>query len=299
MTLVSLDSLKSCSRFIRDHHSGARADVDFVTFGTATEYLRAVVGNEWTNQMVFSEHPTVSRPNRPGRVFMKADEEETEHKYRNQERTLRIAELLFNLQSVEGIDGRIEDLRAGKVEATYAELEAGAFLLRRGVPFKYVDETGVKGLDYDGQILLRSGERVNCEMKCNVESTGLSDRTSRNALDAARKQLPSGEPGLVFLKVPEPWVRDPAVSAILSAAINDFLRGTSRVVAVVLRWEEVDVQAGEAGVLIAYKYRVERGTPPKSVSSEVGHLLDQLSGPAMAAWVSFRGIAEEAIRGAV
>ena len=64
---------------------------------------------------------------------MKVDDEETEHRYRNQERTLRIAELLFNLQSVEGIDGRLDDLRVGKVEATYAELEAGAFLLRRVV----------------------------------------------------------------------------------------------------------------------------------------------------------------------
>ena len=134
--------------------------MDFVTFGTATEYLRAVVGNEWTNQMVFSQHPTVSRPNRLGRVFMRAEEEETEQRYRNQTRTLRTAELLFNLQSIEGIDGRLEALRAGKVEATYAELEAGAFLLRRGVLFKYVDETGVKGLDYDGQILLHSGERA-------------------------------------------------------------------------------------------------------------------------------------------
>ena len=232
MKAVSLDSLKGCARFIRDRFPERKADADFVAFGTATEYLRAVVGNEWTNQMVFSEHPTVSRSNRLGRVFMKADKKEGAHRYRNQERTLRIAELLFNLQSVEGINGRLDDLRAGKVEATYAELEAVRFLLTRGVLFKYVYETGVKGLDYDGQILLRSGERVNCETKCKVESTELSDGTIRNALNKARKQLPSGEPGLVFLKIPELWVLDSAASPLLTAAINDFLRRTSRVVAV-------------------------------------------------------------------
>jgi len=166
---------------------------------------------------------------------MRAEEEETEQRYRNQTRTLRTAELLFNLQSIEGIDGRLEALRAGKVEATYAELEAGAFLLRRGVLFKYVDETGVKGLDYDGQILLHSGERVNCEMKCKVESTGLSNGAIRNALDAARKQLPAGESGIIFLKIPESWIREPAVGTLLSTAINDFRRGTSRVVAVILQ----------------------------------------------------------------
>jgi hypothetical protein len=274
-------------------------DVDFVAYGMAIEYLRAVVGNEWTNQMVFSQHRTVSRPNRLGRVFMKADEEKEEHKYRNQERTLRIAELLFNLQSVGGINGRLNDLRAGKVEATYAELENGAFLLTRGVPFKYVEETGVKGRDYDLRILLRGGKWVNCETKCKVESTGLSGGAIRNALDRARKQLPPGEPSLVFLKMPEPWVHEPPVSALVSAAKNDFLRRTSRVVAVVLRWEEIHVQPEEAGAFIVYKYRVEGGTPPKSVSSEIRALLDQLSGPETAAWVSFRAKAEEAVRSAV
>ncbi|HET8670799.1 MAG TPA: hypothetical protein VFM05_09300 [Candidatus Saccharimonadales bacterium] len=273
--------------------------MNFVALGTATEYLRAVVGNEWTNQMVFSQHSTVSRPNQLGRAFMKAEDEETEHRYRNLERTVRLAELLFNLQFIKGIDGRLDDLRRGKVEATYAELEAGAFLLRRSVLFNYVDEIGVKGLDYDGQILLKSGERVICEMKCKVESTGLSEGGSRNALDAARRQLPPGEPGIVFLKIPESWVRDPKVSTVLSTALNDFLRGTSRVIAVVLRWEEVFVQAGEVGALIAYKYRVELGPAPKSVSPEVQNLLDQLSGPAMSAWISFGVIAEEAVLDAV
>ena len=93
--------------------SGA-ADADFVTFGMATEYLGAVVDNEWTNQTVFGQHPTVSRSNRTGRAFMRAEPTEADERFRNQERTLRIAELLFNLQNVEGIDARLEDLRFGR-----------------------------------------------------------------------------------------------------------------------------------------------------------------------------------------
>jgi hypothetical protein len=226
------------------------------------------------------------------------DELDTANKYRNQEHALRIAELLFNQQSVEGIDGRLNDLREGQVEATYAELEAGGFLLRHGIPFKYIDETSVKGLDYDGQIILHNGERVNCEMKCKIESTQFSESTIRNTLDAARKQLPSGEPSLVFLKIPELWVHHPEISTALPTVINDFLRGTSRVVSIILRWEEVHILPKEAGSLIVYKYRIERGITPKKISSQVQDLLDQLSSPAVGSWVSFRSIAEEAVQGA-
>jgi hypothetical protein len=135
-------------------------------------------------------------------------------------------------------------------------------------------------------------------MKCKVESTDLSEGTIRNTLDAARKQLPSGEPGLIFLKIPESWVRKSDIGTLLPRTVNDFLRGTSRVVAVILRWEEVYVQTGENGAIIAYKYRVEGGTVPKNVSSEVQNMLDRLSSPATSTWVSFRTIAEEAIQSA-
>jgi hypothetical protein len=265
MNRVSLESLKDYACYLRDKYP-ERADVEFISLGIAICYLHAVVGVEWTAQMGFPQYPVVSRSNRPGRVFMKTDEESIDHRYRYQDRTSLLAELLFNLQSVEGIDGRLDDLRAGKLEATYAELEAGSFLLSRGIPFKYIDERGVRGFDYDAQILLRSGAHISCEMKCKVESTELSDGAIRNAFNTARKQLPSSGLGLVFLKIPESWLHVPTAGTLLSAVINDFLRGTSRVIAVVVRWEEVYLLARETAAAIISKYRVELGTPPKSFS---------------------------------
>jgi hypothetical protein len=124
---TTTESLTGCARFLRAHQPSGAADIDFVTFGMATEYLRAFVDNEWTDQMVFG-HPIVSRSNRKGREFMRAESTEADERFRNQQRTVRIAELLFNLQNVEGIGARLEDLRLGRVESTFAELEAGAFL---------------------------------------------------------------------------------------------------------------------------------------------------------------------------
>jgi len=293
---TTTESLRGCARSLREHHPSGAPDADFVTFGMATEYLRGFVDNEWTNQLVFGEHPTVARSNRPGRAFMRAEARAADERYRNQQRTLRIAELLFNLQDVDGIDAKVEALRSGNVESTYSELEAGAFLLRRAVQFRYVTPSGTKGSDYDAELPLPEAAKVNCEMKCKVEGTDLGEGAVRNPLQAARKQLPPGEPGLVFLKVPEAWVYQPETPQVIPTTIDAFLRSTSRVVAVVLRWEEQHLQGPDGGALILYRFRLERGTPPKPVAPSVEALLTSLAGPGTAGWVSFRAIAEEAMQ---
>lgn len=189
MKQTTTESLTGCARFLRAYQPSGAADIDFVTFGMATEYLRAFVDNEWTNQMVFG-HPIVSRSNRKGREFMRAESTEADERFRNQQRTVRIAELLFNLQNVEGIDARLEDLRLGRVESTFAELEAGVFLWRRAVPFRYINSSGTKGADYDAEIPLHKTIKVNCEMKSKTEGTDLGPGAVRNPLQTARKQLP-------------------------------------------------------------------------------------------------------------
>lgn len=246
--------------------------------------------------MVFAQHPTVPRGSRPGRAFMRAEASATAERYRNQQRTLRIAELLFNLQGIEGIDGRLEELRAGNVESTYAELEAGSFLFRRALSFRYVDPSGVKGSDYDAEIRLPEGTKVNCEMKCKAEITGLGEAAVRNPLEHSRKQLPAGEPGLVFFKLPEAWVSQPEIARVVPTAVDGFLRCTSRVVAVILGWEEQYLQGADGRAVVLYKFRLERGTPTKPTAPPVDEMLTILAGPARAApWVWFRSIAEEAM----
>jgi hypothetical protein len=292
---TTAERLESCARDLREHHPSGTPDVDFISFGLATEYLRAFVDNEWTNQMIFGQHPTVSRDYRSGRGFMRAEAESAAEAYRNQQRTLRLAELLFNLQDVEGIDARVEDLRLGRVESTYSELEGGAFLKQRGVQFRYVTPSGTKGSDYDAEIPLPSGTKVNCEMKCKAEQTQLSDGAVRNPLQAARSQLPSGEPGLVFFKVPEAWIFQAEVAAVLPRIIDSFLRSTSRVTAVLVAWEEQHLQPA-GGALILYKFRIERGVPAKQVDSVVDQLLTGFAGPLAANWISFRLIAHNAMR---
>lgn len=294
MRRTTVESLTGCARFLRDDYPGGQADADYVCFGMATEYLRCFVDNEWTNQMVFGQHPTVTRAYRAGRTFMRAEPEEAEERLRNQQRTLRVAEILFNLQAIEGIDSRLDDLRAGVVESTYAELECGAFLHRRGIAFRYVVPSGVQGADYDAEIIIEGGGEVCCEMKCKAEGTDLSEGAVRNPLQTARKQLPRGQAGLVFLKVPEIWVRQEGVAHIVPSTIDAFLRGTSRVVAVVIRWEEQHLLPS-GGAATLYRFRLERGATPKAVPEPVERILGLLAEPGGAPWVSFRAIAEQTV----
>jgi hypothetical protein len=280
--------------FIRDHPSRSPS-TEFIAYAIATEYLREVVGNEWTNQTVFGMHPTVTRTNRPGRAFLRAEATDSADGFRNLERVVSLAEMLFNLKDVDGIGARIDDLRNGVIESTYAELESGDFLYRRGITFRYVDRTGQKGADFDAVLPLEDGSSLPAEMKAKAETTELSANGVENILQNARSQLPPGTPGLIFLKLPEAWIRNPDVAAIVTSAVNGFLRGTTRVIAVILQWEEQHAVNPE-GALTLYKFRLERGATPKPVSAAVESILKAVvvSEP-NAAWVEFAAVAAQAL----
>lgn len=244
--------------------------------------------------MVFGPHPTVDRVNRDGREYMRADADEAKDRFRNQQRALRIAQLLFNMQHVVGIEGRIEDLRVGKVESTVFELEAAALLVRRAVRFRFVTPVGTKGSDFDGEITLPDGTAVNCEMKCKVEGTDLTKGTELRSLKDARQQLPNGSPAVAFLKIPEEWIGDPRLDVVMSDALAEFFRNTERVVAVIVQWEQLRQLGG--GALFEYRFRVERGTSAQARTQSIDALLGLLQGPPSLPGVSFREAASDYLR---
>ena len=291
MKAVTVQSLIGCLRLLEQEHPSHKNDFAFLLFGLAEQYLRFVFGRNWVNQILYGIHPRVSRQKRPGRYFLRAEIEAADDRLRGQERAIRLAEILFNLQAVEGIDGRVSALSDGPVEDTYAELEAGHYLRRRGVSFQFVTASGKRGLDYDGEILLPDGTKVNCEMKCKVESTQLSKASILSTLRYARRQLPRDELAIVFMKIPEAWLSQPEISAVSEQALSDFFRSTSRVLAVVMRWEEVLLQPDGAGAIV-YKYRLERNAQVPRPPTAVSTLLNSLDYQGDSAWVSFRTVVQ-------
>ena len=216
-----------------DNQTGTNANCTLRQYRAALFTLDKFLGPKWVKRHVF--------PDPEDTQFLHPAHINWQDKYKHQDRVVALAEILFNLQDIEGFAHRVQritkDKREGHVEASLGELEGARLLYISGVNFRFVPEKSAKGEDYDVEAVLDS-TNVPCEMKTKLESTGLTVGTIRRALSKARSQLPSERPGVVFLKVPETWPQQPNTLEIVRAVLNDFFRNTSRVALVVFHWEQ-------------------------------------------------------------
>jgi hypothetical protein len=149
-------------------------------------------------------------------------------------RTINLAEMLLNLQHIEGFPACIEQMAQGEIEATYAELETAKELYWRDIRFKFVRRTGVKGNDYDLEITFADGRVACADTKCKRETTPFTTNSLLNSLQEARPQLPRDNPGIVIVRVPEHWMEELHSRTSMIETTNKFLNDTGRVVSVVL-----------------------------------------------------------------
>jgi hypothetical protein len=147
-------------------------------------------------------------------------------------RIVDFAEILWNLQDIDGFDLCIERMAKGNIEATYAELDFGRMLYVNDVNFRFVEPQQKKGSDFDIEIILADGLVLCGDAKCKIETTEFSEATVMNSLSHARKQFPSDRPSIVFVKIPSQWLLQPAANRSLNEIAQDFLRGTGRIVSV-------------------------------------------------------------------
>jgi hypothetical protein len=169
-------------------------------------------------------------------------------------RIVDLAELLYNLQNVEGFDDCIERMRKGLLESTYAELDLGRMLYLSSIDFRFVVPCGKKSNDYDIEIKLSDWPKVCADAKCKLETTDFSRETVRNALDKARKQFPAECPSIVFVKLPSQWRNEPSpVRDILYEVAMEFLRGTGRIVSVKYYTSRIVWRDGAVTYIQAFK----------------------------------------------
>jgi len=154
------------------------------------------------------------------------------------QRVLQLAETLFNLQAVQGLDKRLDLLFSGQIESTMAELDFGMFLRMQGADFRYVPTSGVKGRDYDVELIYPDGLIACADSKCKIDGSAFSRDGLLSTLKKARKQLPADRPGIAFVKVPQEWVDRETGNLGLGDDVGDlldeFFRATERMVLVAL-----------------------------------------------------------------
>jgi hypothetical protein len=147
-----------------------------------------------------------------------------------QVRIVDLAEMLYNLQEVEGYVEWVRRLINGDVEATLAELDLGRMLFLHSVQFRFVFPVMKKGSDYDVEIIYPNGIVACADAKCKIEGNDFSAKTIDNSLEKARKQLPRNKPGIIFVKHPAKWAADNL--AELHEATKAFFRTSKRIVSV-------------------------------------------------------------------
>jgi hypothetical protein len=190
----------------------------------ATVVLKGFFGEEWVDRHVMSKR------RKPG--FLTMNETSAVTLDMSAYRVMDLAEVLYNLQYVSGFDECIERMRNGDIEGTHAELDFGRMLYLHQIPFRYVVPSGLKGSDYDIDVIYPSGLAVCGDAKCKVEATEFSAKTIDHTLEKAQSQLPNDRPGIVFVKLPPRWMEIPNFADVCVAVARDFLRTTRRVVSV-------------------------------------------------------------------
>jgi hypothetical protein len=123
------------------------------------------------------------------------------------DRFINLAEMLFNLRDIEGIEAVIDQLRAGQIESAFAELEVGKVLATHDIKFRFIIPLGVKGNNYDVELVFPAGMRACSETKSKIGSRAFSAKGVAKKLSRAREQLPADRPGVIFLKVPQEWLQ--------------------------------------------------------------------------------------------
>jgi hypothetical protein len=235
------------------HQKWAARDVDILEYHVATLALRFFLGKEWFAQCLVDPPPNVSTRMRESRRFLRTGGRTLEDRIRHQVRVCRLAELIYVLQHVEGIDRALKHIVEGQLESTIADLEFAVQFNTRGVEVQFVAPSGLKGNDHD-LFAVAGDSRIPCEVKCRIEATSLREGSVQNALRRARKQLPATSSGVVGVKVPAEWLLDGESLDRFDASVESFLKNTSRVVAVVVRWEEVIWHSEKEGGLVLYLF---------------------------------------------
>jgi hypothetical protein len=221
---------------------------------------------------------------------MPGDPDDSRDTLRRTDRIVLLAELLFNLQDIEGIDEVVTDIQRGELKAAFEELEGASQLKKDGIPFRFLapSRSHLEGTP-DLEILLSDQQSVLYETKGKAESSDFSIAKMRSSLeDAARRQLRKDRPGMILLKIPEAWPREPKLAFMAQNLLKDFFSRTPEVVAVNLRWDEY-LPNGQGGEARSY-YRIERNHSSQFLTPAIEDMLCRIGSRLGPEWIRLQKV---------
>jgi hypothetical protein len=165
-------------------------------------------------------------------------DESGEEGYIRAHRAQRLASGLLHCQHIAGFDALLSNLSNRSMHGALAEIDAIVVLSRFADGIRIIAPSGRKGSDYDAEILVgRNVVAVEIKAKAEMPADQFSESKVVNTLLRAKKQLPAGRPGLIYLTIPSPWATDDRVMRNIDRTVTTWLASTRRVNAVVLSLE--------------------------------------------------------------
>jgi hypothetical protein len=162
-----------------------QGDLTMRAYGLGLLVLDGFFGRQWTERHIMND--------RAQRGFLNRFSDD-ERFARSVGRILDLAELVIGMAPVPFVGTSFSQLIEGAVESGVAELEAAKLLLFNGVRFRFVEQSNVKGRDFDILITLDDGQELAGEVKsvadlATLTEVGVTKRLRRrvdNALPKSR-----------------------------------------------------------------------------------------------------------------
>jgi hypothetical protein len=214
------------------------ADEDLIEFHLASFFLWIVLGEEWHRRHItLASNPDSWMLN--GNDAWCAAHPTRRLVYHN--RVVRLADAIFTVSAkkVVGADGLLKRLRTRPdTRASFTEAEIASLLAYNGCLVSVVDESGIRGEDFD-LLCVVDGVEVSAEVTAISERL-LTVQTILNKLGDKRNQVPPHRPAALYLHIPAIWMRDEEAAApIFGEAVEKFLRRSQRFNIIVILFEEV------------------------------------------------------------
>ncbi|TSD47965.1 hypothetical protein FFI94_018795 [Rhodococcus sp. KBS0724] len=133
-----------------------------------------------------------------------------------------LARRLHQLQTFDWFPSTIEHVRTTQLSGAAFELDVATYLMALPLRVDRVSETGIKGEDFDLLFWVRETP-IAIEAKTKEDNTEFSEQTIKQTIKRAGSQLPKGQTGFVFMRIPMPWV-----GPLLEEHYNEYLHSATR-----------------------------------------------------------------------
>lgn len=228
-------------------------DVISCAYVMAYELIKFYLGDDWASENVKSQEQY--------NMFMLNNIDEVNNDgFTHMHRVVELGDILFSLRKVKNFDLWCKKLRQIPTYSFFLEASIARNFISSGFTVTIVKESKKKGEDFDFLV-----EKRGLEISVEITSKNSAELSSAKIRDTLRKkesQVPDCRPAILFLAVPETWIKKASLQEpIYAEVINNFFSNHSKYNAVVLVWNE-GISVGE-GMVKIQAYRDYHNPAPK------------------------------------